>query len=56
MSQEIDELKLDLEELKSLLTQVKRRKNKTFLNNQIATLENKINVCMHFSHIMTVES
>jgi calcyclin binding protein len=40
---EIDELKLDLEELKLLFTQVKRRKNRTLINNQIATIENKIN-------------
>lgn len=40
---EIEELKKDLEELRTLLSQVHRRKNKTLLSNQIAIIENKIN-------------
>lgn len=43
MSESVEEeIQLDLEELKSLLAQAKRRKVRTFLNNQIAILENKI--------------
>jgi calcyclin binding protein len=41
MSESLEEIQLDLEELKSLLAQAKRKKVRTFLNNQIAILENK---------------